>query len=154
MNDKIEDEFLEQLQAEIIEQARKVYSHKVIDRWLHPNNLRTIENPQGYGKMTGQCEDTIEIFLRIVKDRIVEATFLTDGCGTTLAAGSMVTELAQKKTIQEAFRISKDLILKELEGLPKESEHCAQLASNALKAALVDYLASKRESWKTPYHKR
>lgn len=153
MDMNIDQEFLEELQAQIIEDAQKIYSEKVIERWLKPRNRGKIEEPQGFGKVTGPCGDTMEIFLRIRNDRLTEAKFLTDGCVTTLASGSMATELAIGKTVYEAFKISQQMILDHLGGLPEESEHCALLASNTLKEALRDYLAHKREPWKKGYKK-
>jgi len=151
MESYLDKELLEKLQAEIIEDARKHYSEKVIDRWLNPRNFGIIENSQGYAKVGANCGDTIEMFLRIKDDKILEARFLTEGCGPTLAAGSMATELASGKSILEAFRINQKMILDHLEGMPKESEHCAQLAADTLKAALRDYLIHKREPWKRNY---
>ena len=90
----LDKESLERLQAEIIEQAKKVYSDNVIDRWLNPRNAGKIEAPQGYGRLTGICGDTMEISLRVVNDRIMDAKFLTEGCGPTLAAGSMAAEIS------------------------------------------------------------
>ena len=148
-----EKDFFEQLQAEIIEDARKVYSEKVIERWLNPKNLGKIEDPDGFGRVTGLCGDVMEISLRVNNDRIIEAKFLTQGCGPTLAAGSMATELVVGKTVQEAFKITHEIILNNLGGLPEESEHCALLASDTLKEALKDYFASKREPWKKAYKK-
>ncbi len=148
-----EKDFLEQLQAEIIEDARKVYSEKVIERWLNPKNFGKIEDSDGFGRVTGLCGDVMEISLRVNNDRIVEAKFLTQGCGPTLAAGSMATELAVGKTVQEVFKITHEIILDNLGGLPEESEHCALLASDTLKEALKDYFASKREPWKRAYKK-
>jgi len=80
----LDKEFLEKLQAQIIEDARKIYSEKMIELWLNPRNVGNIENPQGYGRLTGLCGDIMQISLRIVKDRIIEAKFLTEGCGPTL----------------------------------------------------------------------
>jgi len=148
-----EKDFFDQLQAEIIEDARKVYSEKVIERWLNPKNFGKIEDSDGFGRVTGLCGDVMEISLRVNNDRIVEAKFLTQGCGPTLAAGSMATELAVGKTVQEAFKINHEIILNNLGGLPEESEHCALLASDTLKEALKDYFASKREPWKRAYKK-
>jgi nitrogen fixation NifU-like protein len=76
-----------------------------------------------------------------------------NGCATTIAAGCMACELAIGKTYKEALRISKDIILEELGGLPEESKHCALLASNTLREALTDYLASKNEPWRSLYKK-
>ena len=153
---KMSDDFdkaIEEIQASIIEDARKVYSEKVIQWWLNPTYMGEVEDPQGYGKVTGPCGDTLQIYLRIENDRITDARFLTDGCATTIAAGCMACELAIGKTFQEAFKTTQEVILEELGGLPEESIHCALLASNTLKTALTDYLTSKNEPWKRLYKK-
>jgi nitrogen fixation NifU-like protein len=86
----------------------------------------------------------MEIWLGVREDVIKEATFWTDGCGTTIAAGSMVTELAKGKTIREAMRITQKEVLEALGGLPEESQHCALLASDTLKEAVKDYGLQER----------
>ena len=139
------DKAMEELQISIIEDARKVYSEEVIQRWLRPRYMGEMENPDGYGKVTGPCGDTVKIFLRIDNDRIIDALFITDGCATTIAAGSMACELAIGRTFNEAFKITKEVILEQLGGLPEESTHCALLASNTLRTALTDYLSSRKD---------
>jgi nitrogen fixation NifU-like protein len=151
MGSDTEKELWEQMQEEILEDARKHYSEKAIDRWLNPRNVGKVEDPQGFRRKTGICGDTMEISLRIINDKIIEARFLTDGCGPTLAAGSMATELAAGKSVQEALEIRQQVILNNLGGLPEESEHCALLASDTLKEALKDYFAYKKEPWKRAY---
>jgi len=147
------DKAMDELQTSIIEDARKVYSEEVIQRWLRPRYVGEMENPQGHGKVTGTCGDTVQIFLRVDNDKIIDARFITDGCATTIAAGSMACELAMGKTFREAFKITKEVILEKLGGLPEESIHCALLASNTLRAALTDYLESKNEPWRRLYKK-
>ena len=147
------DDAMEALQRAIIDEARKVYSEKVIESWLHPKYMGEAEGAQGYGKVTGSCGDTMNIFLRIENDKITDARFVTDGCATTIAAGNMACELAIGKTPRQASRITKGVILKELGGLPEESIHCALLASNSLREALTDYLTSKNEPWRRLYRK-
>jgi nitrogen fixation NifU-like protein len=148
------DQAMEEMQAAIIEDARKTYSEKVIQRWINPRQLGEIRDPQAYGKVTGPCGDTVKVFLKIENDRIIDARFLTDGCMITIAAGCMACELAIGKTYKEAFTITKELILEQLGGLPEESEHCALLASSTLRAALRDYLDFKNEPWKRLYKKK
>lgn len=86
--------------------------------------------------------------------RVVNATFWTDGCGPSIASGSMVTELVKGRGIVEAQKITQDDILNALGGLPEESQHCALLAANTLKEAVRDYLAFKNELWKRLYRVR
>jgi nitrogen fixation NifU-like protein len=133
---------------------RSIYSATVIDHAQHPRNLGSLSNADGFGVVTGSCGDTMELYLRIRNDRILSASFMTDGCGTTIAAGSMVTELAKGKAVSEALKITRDDVLKALGGLPEESQHCAQLAADTLKAALRDYLAYKNEPWRRAYRQR
>jgi len=147
------DKAMDELQASIIEDARKIYSEDVIQRWLNPKHMGEMENPQGYGKVTGICGDTVQIFLRVDNNKIIDARFITDGCATTIAAGGMACELAIGKFLKEAFKITKDIILEQLGGLPEESIHCALLASDTLKAALTDYIQSKNEPWRKLYKK-
>ena len=147
------ENFAKALQEQIMEQARKEYSEPVIDRWINPRHQGTLEQPDGYGKVTGSCGDTIEIWLKVKNGAIVNATFMTDGCGTSIASGSMVTELARGKSISEARSISQQDVLGALGGLPEESEHCALLAANTLKEAMRDYIAMKKELWKRAYRK-
>jgi nitrogen fixation NifU-like protein len=96
----------------------------------------------------------MEISIRVRNDRILSATFMTDGCGTTIAAGSILTEIAKGKTVSEAFKITQRDVLNALGGLPEESQHCALLAADTLKAAIKDYLAFKNEPWKRTYRAR
>jgi nitrogen fixation NifU-like protein len=80
----------------------------------------------------------MEFWVQVTEGHIVRAGFTTTGCGSSRAAGSMATELAVSRPIDEADRIEQADILKALGGLPKDSEHCALLAANTLKAAIHD----------------
>jgi nitrogen fixation NifU-like protein len=143
----------DELQELILADARKIYSETAIDHSMNPRNVGDMEGADGFAKVTGSCGDTMEIWLRVNNGTITGATFMTDGCGTSIASGSMVTELAKRRTIPEAQRISQQDVLNALDGLPEESEHCALLAANTLKAAIRDYLAVKKEPWKRAYRK-
>ena len=136
------------------EEMSKLYSQTVIDHAMNPRNVGNTEAADGYASVTGPCGDTMDIWLKVKDDTIVKATFMTDGCGTTIAAGSMVTELAKDISISQALRTSQMDVLSGLEGLPEESKHCALLAANTLKAAIKDYLALKNEPWKRAYRRQ
>jgi len=135
-----------ELQESIMEGARKIYSEKVIDRWLNPRNWGKVRNADGFTKITGPCGDTIQISFKVKNRRISKIRYTTSGCATSIASGSMATELAQGRKIEEAVEISQEMILDALDGLPEESVHCALLASNTLKEAINDYLNSKRKT--------
>ncbi len=148
------DNSSKEIEESIMEDMRRIYSEKVIDHFLNPRNLGRLQAPDGFGKITGPCGDTMEIYLKTKNGKITNATFWTDGCGTTIASGSMTTELIKGRSIAEARKISQDDILSALGGLPAESLHCALLAANTLREAIKDYLAFKNEPWKRAYRTR
>jgi nitrogen fixation NifU-like protein len=144
------DKFQEQIKAKM----REVYSETVIDHNFNPRNLGSFPDADGHARITGPCGDTMEMWLKVDDKIIVKAGFTTDGCGTTVASGSMVTEMAKGKSLTEAQRISQKDVLDALSGLPEEKEHCALLASNTLKSAVRDCLAMQKEPWKKAYRQQ
>jgi len=144
---------MDELQAMVTADARQIYSETVIDHAMNPRNLGEMADNDGFARVTGPCGDTMEMWLKVTDGMIIQATFYTDGCGTSIASGSMVTETAKGKSIIEAQKISQQNVLDALGGLPDESEHCALLAANTLKTAIRDYIAMKREPWKRAYRK-
>jgi len=137
------EKFIQQLKAEML----KVYSEKTVEHAMDPKNIGSMSAPDGHAKITGPCGDTMEIFLRVREGKVLDAKFLTDGCGTTLACGSMATELTKGKSLGEVRRIDSKHILNALGGLPEESVHCSVLAANTLKAAVDNYLTSPKKPW-------
>jgi nitrogen fixation NifU-like protein len=150
MAEKFDDSFKE-LEQSVMEDMKMVYSEKTIDHFRNPRNLGEIPAPDGLGRIAGPCGDTMEISLKVKDGKVMNASFWTDGCGPSIASGSMVTELAKGKSVLEAQKITQQDILDALGGLPEDSIHCALLAANTLKEAIKDYLASKKEPWKRVY---
>jgi nitrogen fixation NifU-like protein len=144
------DEFEELIKQEM----RKIYSEAAVEHSMNPRNLGELEDADGFAKVTGSCGDTMWLWLKVKDDAISDTGFMTDGCGTSVASGSMLTELAKGKSIAEARKISQQDVLDALGGLPEESEHCALLAADTLKEAIRDYLALKKEPWKKNYQDR
>jgi nitrogen fixation NifU-like protein len=138
------EKMVNELQESIMEDARKIYSEKVIERWLNPRNLGEIRNPDGFAKIKGPCGDTMQISFKVKDGRLSKIRFRTNGCASSIAAGNMATEMAQGRKPEEEAEISQQMILDALDGLPEESVHCALLASNTLKEAIKNYFNSKR----------
>ena len=138
----------------IKQEMRKIYSEAVVEHSMDPRNLGEIEDANGFARVTGPCGDTMSMWLKVNGGTITNASFMTDGCGTTIASGSMVTEMVKGKSISEAQKTTQRDVLDALGGLPQESEHCALLAANTLKAAIRDYIATKQDPWKRAYRKR
>ncbi|HDM37089.1 MAG TPA: iron-sulfur cluster assembly scaffold protein [Candidatus Syntrophoarchaeum butanivorans] len=137
------DELVDDIQQAIIRDALEIFSERVVEEALNPKNVGMIEDPDGASRITGPCGDTMEIYLKIEDERIIEARFLTDGCGPTIACGSVLTELIRGKTVEEASRLNDEEILSVLGDLPEEHLHCPVLAVNTLKEAIADYRRRK-----------
>ena len=143
----------DQSKGQSVQDLGSHYSETVIDYVRNPRNVGILVHADGYATITGPCGDTMGMWLEVRDDRIWQATFWTDGCGTTVAAGSMVTELAKGKVVAEALGITQQDVLDALGGLPEDSVHCALLAVNTLKAAVRDYLSLRNEPWKKAYRR-
>jgi len=143
----------DELQEMVLADARKIYSKTVIDHFMRPRNLGGIKDADGYARITGPCGDTMEIWIKVSEGTISKANFMTDGCGPSIASGSMTTTLAIGKTLTEARQISQQDVLDAFQGLPEENKHCALLSSNTLKAAIQDFLTLQQEPWKKAYRK-
>jgi nitrogen fixation NifU-like protein len=144
----------EEFQKQLADEISGIYSEAVKDHAFNPRNMGDLPDADGFGKITGPCGDTMQIWLKIKDSRIINAAFSTDGCGTTRACGSMVTEMIKEKEISQAIKVTQEKILKTLGGLPEEDQHCALLAANTLKAAIQNYYADKKEPWKKAYRNR
>ena len=137
------DRMVAELQQQIIEQERALYSAKVIEEAHNASNLGRMAEPDAYGIVRGWCGDTMEVYLRLNGARIEEATFMTDGCGPSVACGNMLTTMARGMSLEEAGEITPENLIAALDGLPEESVHCAELAVGTLRHALERYLGGQ-----------
>jgi len=131
-------ELFDELQGLVLAEARKIYSPTVLDHFLRPRNLGTLESPDGFAILSGICGDTMGIFVGLDQNRIRKASFVTNGCGPTIACGSAVTCIVNGHTIEEAMGLTGKDLIDYLGGLPIENTHCADLAVNTLHEALKD----------------
>jgi nitrogen fixation NifU-like protein len=127
-----------ELQEAILEQERALYSDVVIEQARNPRNMGRMAGADVRGLVHGWCGDTMEIFLRLEEERIQEATFVTDGCGPSVACGSKLTTMVRGMSLEEAGRIMPKDLIAALGGLPEESVHCAELAVSTLQNALFN----------------
>lgn len=130
---------------EIIAEARKVYSEKTVDHAMNPRNVGEMDDADGYGSAVGHCGDSVEIWLKIENSQVVQAKFWTDGCASTIASGSAATEVVKNQPVERVQNITQEDVLAALDGLPEEHQHCANLAANAVKGAIKDYLSPNDE---------
>lgn len=120
-----------------------LYSEKVMDHFMNPRNVGTLENADGVGEVgNAKCGDIMKIYLKIENDIIEDVKFETFGCGSAIASSSMATEMIKGKSIHEAMALTNAAVAEALDGLPAVKMHCSVLAEEAIKRALLDYFQS------------
>ena len=117
-----------------------LYSEKVMDHFMNPRNVGSIENASGVGEVgNAKCGDIMKIYLQIEDDIIKDVKFETFGCGSAIASSSMATEMILGKSIHEAMALTNKAVAEALDGLPAHKMHCSVLAEEAIKSALKNY---------------
>jgi len=127
------------------------HSTQFLKMALVSDRCKGMLNPDGYGRRTGKCGDTVEFFLKIDKNRIHSLSFVMDGCIHTRACCNTVVRLAEGKKVEDAWEIGPEEVIGYLETLPPDHFHCAELSMGALYLALADYLERRRAPWKKMY---
>lgn len=117
-----------------------MYSEKVMEHFRNPRNVGVIENADGVGEVGNPvCGDMMTFYIKVDGDILSDVKFQTFGCGAAIAVSSMVSEMAKGKTIDEALKISKEVVAEALGGLPVQKMHCSNLGADALHKAINDY---------------
>lgn len=113
------------------------YSTILRDHFEHPRNVGALQNPDGVGYAENPASGaTLSLHLALKNGIIDRAVFQAQGCAATIASGSVLTEWMRGKTPDEARKISRTDIEAALGGLPPTRKHAADLAVDAVRAAL------------------
>jgi len=124
------------------EGIRFPYSEKVLEHFRNPHNVGKIENPDGKGlEGSPACGDMVAVYIKVEPETkvIEDVKFESYGCASNIATGSVITDLARGKTLDEAKKITWKQASEELGGLPPIKAHCSVLAVEGLRAAIRDY---------------
>ncbi len=116
------------------------YSETVKEHYKNPKNVGSIENADAIGEAGAiSCGDQLKLYLKIDNGIVTDAKFQTFGCGSAVAASSMLTEMIIGKPLEEVKKISNKDIIEKLGGLPPEKTHCSVMGREALEDALKNY---------------
>ncbi|RLE38647.1 iron-sulfur cluster assembly scaffold protein [Candidatus Woesearchaeota archaeon] len=117
-----------------------MYTERVMKHFKHPKNQGKLKNANGIGEVGNPtCGDVMKMYVYVENGMIKDISWETYGCVAAIATSSVLTTLVKGKTIEEALKITKDDVAKELGGLPSMKMHCSILAVDALKKAIEDY---------------
>lgn len=124
-----------------------LYSEKVMEHFLNPQNVGVIEDADGVGEVgNAKCGDIMKMYLRIDNEVISDVKFETFGCASAIASSSMATEMIKGKPVAEAMLLTNKAVAEALDGLPPHKMHCSVLAEEAIQSALEDYESRKSKS--------
>ena len=118
------------------------YSEKVMEHFRHPRNVGRMENPDAKSvEGSPACGDMVAVYLKVDEEslRIEDIKFESYGCASNIATGSIITEMAKGKTLEEAKQIGWRQASDALGGLPPIKTHCSVLAVDGLRAAIQNY---------------
>lgn len=118
------------------------YSKKLLEYFKHPKNVGIIKNPDAKAtEGSPACGDMVTLYLKVDKKtkRIKDIKFESYGCASNIASGSVITEMAKGKTLEEAKKITWKQAADKLGGLPPIKVHCSVLAVDGLRAAIENY---------------
>ncbi|MEM1644231.1 MAG: iron-sulfur cluster assembly scaffold protein, partial [Desulfurococcaceae archaeon] len=127
-----------------------LYSPKVLELFKNPKNLGKMDDATVIESAgSPACGDMIKLYIKVQSDGsrdIVErSSFESYGCAANIAAASILTELINGRSLEDAWRISWRQISDELGGLPPIKYHCSVLAVGALKRAIRAYYMNKSQ---------
>ncbi len=149
--DEVFDKFAQELQQELIDEELREYNERIVELFHDPPN---------HGKLAGEgvlehsylgpCGDRMTFFLAIKDDVITKASFLTTGCGASVAAGAQATLLVAGKTVDDAMKLEPGTIDEALGGLPPDHKHCAELAARTMRQALQKHASGQQNASRDP----
>jgi nitrogen fixation NifU-like protein len=118
------------------------YSELVMEHFKNPRNVGRIEEPDAKSvEGSPACGDMVAVYMKVDEETqtITDVKFESYGCASNIATGSIITELAKGKTLEEAKKISWQQASEALGGLPPIKTHCSVLAVDGLRAAIQNY---------------
>jgi NifU-like protein involved in Fe-S cluster formation/metal-sulfur cluster biosynthetic enzyme len=113
-----------------------------MEHFRHPHNVGRIEDPDAKAiEGSPACGDMVAVYLKVDPEtqRIADVKFESYGCASNIATGSIITDLAKGKTLDEAKQITWQQASEALGGLPPIKAHCSVLAVDGLRAAIENY---------------
>ncbi|HUJ94311.1 MAG TPA: iron-sulfur cluster assembly scaffold protein [Terriglobales bacterium] len=114
-----------------------MYSPQLLDHFDHPRNPGEVSNPDASVQIENPaCGDILKLTLRTENGCITEIRFRAKGCVPAMACASLVTELVQGKSLEEASQLQREELVRAIGGLPEASTHASHLAMEALEEAL------------------
>jgi nitrogen fixation NifU-like protein len=125
------------------------YRENILDHYRQPRNAGTLdEATHSHEENNPLCGDVIRIDLHVNENDVIDkVAFSGKGCAISQASASMLTEMIEGKSLEEAKQIGKDDILEALGiDIGPVRMKCALLSLKVLKAGAYGL---SEEEWNT-----
>jgi len=127
---------------------------RVLDHARHPRNWGELEDANGVMIIVQDCGDIVMFFIKVENMVMEKVHYLVQGCHNLIACCSMLSVLAQRKTVWDAMEITPEQVLIALDnGIPPEERHVASYACDALYGAIQNYLKNARKKANPELHR-
>jgi len=97
------------------------------------------DNPDGSAQKTGDCGDSIRMYLQVTDGKIKHLFFDLDGCINTNACCNVVASMVEDHPVSEGWQVTAEQVIEFLGTLPDDHYHCAELAVGTFYLTLADY---------------
>lgn len=120
-----------------------MYSETVMEHFRNPRNVGEIEDADVIQRVGDPaCGDMLLLYLKFDNEVVADVKFRILGCGAAIATSSMASELARGKPLDEVLKLTDQVVVNALGGLPEDKMHCSVLAITALHTGIMRYLAA------------
>ena len=117
-----------------------MYSNVIMEEFYNPQNYGVIKGASGVGKVTSDVgSEIIKIFIKVEKDKIVDAQFQTFGGVVAIACSSIATTLMIGKSLKEIRNITTNTILEIVGEVPETKMYIVQAVVSAIYGSVDSY---------------
>ncbi len=122
------------------------YSQKAIYYYIQKPYLGEMDDADQVFEMKGTCGDTMRIYLKIIKNTIIDARYQVIGCPGTIVSAMAVVDLIKRRHINFARVLDDHDVFSLLEEIPANKHHCIQLSVKTLHKAIDEWRKGTRHN--------
>lgn len=144
-----EDEFealVQSLQEKSFQDVKDAFGEVGFERWINPKYNGPLPDADCHNMLTGKCGDTIQLFLKFKEGKVDDASYMTNGCASSMLSGSFTAEMAIGCTPERLFSLTPQDVVNKIGKIPDDDRHCADLAIEVLHECANKFLIATTEN--------
>ena len=113
------------------------FAETLMEHFNSPRNQGPMPDPDLIGHVgTPGRGPFFILYLRVHNNVVTGARFQCHGCGSTIASGSVLTELIAGRSVQDCLKLTVEDLINALDGIPAHKRHSPYLAIAAMGNAI------------------